>query len=244
MDIYMHRRRWNFQNKVLKGQKAYRKQLVLVKRRLKTNRYETCIVLWGLRPSETKLDQFLFLHPADPQVPLFLYSSFLTVICGQTVTEEPFGQLLLAKRFEGHVFCKGMFVGMCPRLVYGVNLFHLRLTEDRRTLDHAQITHLACQLWLAAIAKTPDLFSRYYDILKVEIIFCSNVLTCVFLQDTSDKWDVLDIRLVLAEQMDQGRKFATQVASHFMTNHPNSRLQPRTAADLTVWDDSNSCCDR
>jgi hypothetical protein len=76
------------------------------------------------------------------------------------------GTLLLAPRFKGRVFVKGIFVSNDPSLVYGYDLRDADLDRDRRMLASYELSDKTRRVWEEAIAVRPDLFESFWSMLS------------------------------------------------------------------------------
>ena len=82
------------------------------------------------------------------------------------------GELLLDPQHMGQLFVKGVWVTNGKQdhnLGSGLNLFHMRLDRDRRTVVHSSdLESQAAALWVRAIDARPELVQRLYKLLATE----------------------------------------------------------------------------
>lgn len=71
------------------------------------------------------------------------------------------GHLLIAPRFKGKVYVKGIFVCHDPRLSYGYDFLDADVDRDRRMISKYDLNYAALALWREALWTRPDLVSTF-----------------------------------------------------------------------------------
>ncbi len=84
----------------------------------------------------------------------------------QVVTRT--GTLLLAPRFKGKIFVKGIFVANDPKLAYGYELPRLEVDRDRKMVDRYHVQHWTQHTWANALATRPDLVGAFSKLLLTQ----------------------------------------------------------------------------
>lgn len=80
----------------------------------------------------------------------------------------PSGSLLLASRFAGKVFVKGIFVSNDPRLSYGYDLQDADLDRDRKMVAHYDLQYRTATIWREALVRHPELMTDFSKLLERE----------------------------------------------------------------------------
>jgi hypothetical protein len=78
------------------------------------------------------------------------------------------GSLLLAERFHGKVFVKGIFVSTDARLNYGYDFVDADIDRDRRMLAKYDLNYRTQYVWREALARRPDLVEGFGKLLERE----------------------------------------------------------------------------
>lgn len=76
------------------------------------------------------------------------------------------GALLLAPRFKGRVYVKGIYVTTEPSLKMGYDFAEANLDRDRRVLASWDLNQGARKVWIAALAERPSLADEFYKLLE------------------------------------------------------------------------------
>ena len=84
------------------------------------------------------------------------------------MVRTPNGSLLLAERFHGKVFVKGIFVSNDPRLSYGYDFVDADIDRDRRMLSKYDLNYRTQAVWREAIGRRPDLVENFSKLLDRE----------------------------------------------------------------------------
>ena len=95
---------------------------------------------------------------------LFLKGSIKDEECVQTYN----GGLLLAERFHGKVYVKGIFVQNDPRLQYGYDLYDADIDRDRKMVAKYDLQYRTNTIWRDALGKRPDLVADFAKLLDRE----------------------------------------------------------------------------
>jgi len=90
-----------------------------------------------------------------------------TVKDNETVP-TPYGSLLLADRFHGKVFVKGIFVANDSRLSYGYDFVDADIDRDRRMLSKYDLNYRTQCVWREALSRRPDLVESFGKLLDRE----------------------------------------------------------------------------
>jgi hypothetical protein len=75
------------------------------------------------------------------------------------------GNLLLASRFKGKVYVKGIFVCNDPRLSFGYDFVDADVDRDRRMISKYDLNYAASSLWREALGTRPDLVTSFGSLL-------------------------------------------------------------------------------
>lgn len=78
------------------------------------------------------------------------------------------GSLLLAERFHGKVFVKGIWVSNDPRLSFGYDFKDADLDRDRRMLSKYDLNYRTGVVWREALGTRPDLVRDFGRLLEKE----------------------------------------------------------------------------
>jgi hypothetical protein len=92
---------------------------------------------------------FLFIHKPKKNESIQTYS----------------GTLLLAPRYQGKVYVKGIFVQSDPRLVFGYDLSDAELDRDRKMIESWNLKYKARTILMNAAGRDKKLLDRYADML-------------------------------------------------------------------------------
>lgn len=84
------------------------------------------------------------------------------------MVRTPNGSLLLAERFHGKVFVKGIFVSNDARLSYGYDFVDADIDRDRRMLSKYDLNYRTQSVWREAIGRRPDLVENFGKLLDRE----------------------------------------------------------------------------
>lgn len=75
------------------------------------------------------------------------------------------GSLLLAERFHGKVFVKGIFVSNDARLAYGYDFADADIDRDRRMIRQYELQYRTQTVWRDALSRRPDLLGSFTGLL-------------------------------------------------------------------------------
>lgn len=75
------------------------------------------------------------------------------------------GSLLLAERFHGKVFVKGIFVSNDARLAYGYDFADADIDRDRRMIRQYELQYRTQTVWRDALSRRPDLLASFTGLL-------------------------------------------------------------------------------
>ncbi len=75
------------------------------------------------------------------------------------------GSLLLAERFRGRVYVKGIFVAMYVTLAFGYDFSDADIDRDRRMLASYEMDYRTRLIWRSALATRPDLVPSFQTLL-------------------------------------------------------------------------------
>jgi hypothetical protein len=115
------------------------------------HRDRVCVEIRGVDKAEwaTIRSRFLFLARPRPN----------------EIIETDYGDLLLASRYRGDLFIKGIFVQHDDTLTHGYNYRNADYDRDRRMVEDFDKRSNNRHIWEEAVARRPDLFRTYYDLL-------------------------------------------------------------------------------
>jgi hypothetical protein len=93
---------------------------------------------------------------------------FLGTIKDNEIVKSLSGSLLLAPRFSGKVYVKGIFVSNDPRFSYGYDLVDADLDRDRKMVSKYDLQYRTQVIWREALGRRPDLISNFTQLLERE----------------------------------------------------------------------------
>lgn len=74
------------------------------------------------------------------------------------------GQLLLAERYKGEIYVKGIYVQHDPRLSAGYNFSNVEVDRDRKMVSSWDMQWYCGQIWAEAASKRPDLMDPLFNL--------------------------------------------------------------------------------
>jgi hypothetical protein len=115
------------------------------------HRDRVCVEVHGVDKEEWETIRSRFLFLAKPKK-------------GEIV-ETDNGDLLLASRYRGQLFIKGVFVQFDDSLTHGYNYRNADYDRDRRMVEDFDKRTNNRRIWEEAVARRPELFKIYYNLL-------------------------------------------------------------------------------
>lgn len=80
--------------------------------------------------------------------------------------ETNHGTLLVAQRFQGRLYVKGIFVSHDTSLNYGYDMFHAKLDRDRKMVDSWDLQRDTACILGSSVAQRPDLLDPLFKLLE------------------------------------------------------------------------------
>jgi hypothetical protein len=91
---------------------------------------------------------------------------FLVERKGDEIVDTSAGSLLMAPRFKGRIYVKGIFVQHDEAYAYGYDLKYAPVDRDRRIIGRYDLQHEMRKVWQAAMASRPDLREGFVKLLS------------------------------------------------------------------------------